>query len=76
MKRQKTSSFWLIIVFVITAGIIFLCDFPDREGQEETRNGLIILDETEVPEETAGESQEIADDEVEFDDIEGRMDRL
>lgn len=54
MKRQKTSSFWLIIVFVITAGIIFLCDFPDREGQEETRNGLIILDETEVPEETAG----------------------
>lgn len=58
MNHQKTGSFWLLIVFVVTAGIIFLCDFPIQEREEETGEGLIILDETAVPGEGTADKRE------------------
>ena len=52
MNHKKTSGFGLLIVFVITAGIIFLCDFPAAEDAAERDSGLIRLEETDGQEET------------------------
>ena len=52
MNHKKTSGFGLLIVFVITAGIIFLCDFPTAEGAAERDSGLIRLEETDGQAET------------------------
>ena len=52
MNHKKTSGFGLLIVFVITAGIIFLCDFPTAQGAAECDSGLIRLEETDGQAET------------------------
>ena len=52
MNHKKTSGFGLLIVFVITAGIIFLCDFPAAEKAAERDSGLIGLEETDGQAET------------------------
>lgn len=59
MNHKKTGGFWLIIVFLITSGIIFLCDFPDRDA--EPGEDMLILAETGSGSETvfSGSVQEI-----------------
>lgn len=47
MNHKKTSGFGLLIVFVITAGIIFLCDFPGGESAGKGDKDLIVLEETD-----------------------------
>ncbi len=47
MNHKKTSGFGLLIVFVIAAGIIFLCDFPVTDGAAGRDRGLIGLEETD-----------------------------
>lgn len=51
MNHKKTGGFWLIIVFLLTTGIIFLCDFPDWERDPE--GDLMRLQESWDGSETA-----------------------
>lgn len=60
MNHKKTSGFGLLIVFVITAGIIFLCDFPAGNPDGNRDSGLIRLEETEGSEENSSSAEESA----------------
>ncbi len=44
MNHKKTSSLGLLIVFVITAGIIFLCDFPKADAAGKGGDDLFVLE--------------------------------
>lgn len=57
MNHKKTNGFGLLIVFVITAGIIFLCDFPAADQAGERDSGLISLEGTDEQEETSDSAQ-------------------